>query len=68
MTAPRLELPVYLIQGRDDLSTPIEPARAGSTRSTRRKRFVVIDDAGHFTLVTYREAFVAELLGLLDEK
>jgi pimeloyl-ACP methyl ester carboxylesterase len=69
VTAPRLELPVYVIQGRDDLSTPTEPARAFfDALQAPEKRFVVLEEAGHFALVTHREAFVAELVDLLGEK
>ena len=69
VTAPRLELPVYVIQGRDDLSTPTEGAKAWHDAvAAPKKRFVVIADAGHFALVTHREAFVAELVQLLGEK
>jgi pimeloyl-ACP methyl ester carboxylesterase len=63
VTAPRLELPVYVIQGRYDLSTPTEPARAFfDALQAPEKRFVVLEEAGHFALVTHREAFVAELV------
>jgi proline iminopeptidase len=69
VTAPRLELPVYVIQGRDDLSTPTEPARAFfDALQAPEKRFVVLEEAGHFALVTHREGFVAELVDLLGEK
>jgi pimeloyl-ACP methyl ester carboxylesterase len=69
VTAPRLELPVYVIQGRDDLSTPTEPARAWlDGLQAPEKRFVVLEEAGHFALVTHREALIAELVRLLGEK
>ncbi len=65
-SAPSLELPVYVIQGSDDLSAPTAPARSLVRRGQgAEKQFVVIEDAGHFALVTQRAKFIGELKNLL---
>jgi pimeloyl-ACP methyl ester carboxylesterase len=67
-TAPRLELPVVVIQGRHDLFTPTEPALAwfDELRAPQKVLFV-IEDAGHFALVTHQTAFLESLLAARRE-
>jgi pimeloyl-ACP methyl ester carboxylesterase len=61
-TANSFALPYCVIQGRDDRSTPTDPARAYFDGVTApRKRFLVIETAGHFALVTHRAEFIAAL-------
>ncbi|MQA90086.1 MAG: alpha/beta fold hydrolase [Gemmatimonas sp.] len=60
------EVPYYVIQGRDDISTPTRPAVAYFERiSAPDKEIVIIDDAGHFALVTHQEQFIEALRRLL---
>ena len=62
-TAPRLELPVVVIQGRHDLFTPTEPALMWFDElQAPQKVLFVIEDAGHFALVTHQTAFLESLL------
>jgi pimeloyl-ACP methyl ester carboxylesterase len=62
-TAPRLEIPMFVIQGRDDLFTPTGPAIAYFEYvEAPLKKLVVIEDAGHFALVTHQAAFLNALL------
>lgn len=65
-TAPALRLPVFVIQGAGDLSTPTGPAKAwfDAVRAPR-KEFVVIESAGHFALVTHTAEFIAALRRVL---
>jgi proline iminopeptidase len=61
-TAASLDLPYCVIQGRDDRSTPTDPAKAYfDAVSAPRKRFLVIEDAGHFALATHQVQFIAAL-------
>jgi pimeloyl-ACP methyl ester carboxylesterase len=62
-TAPRLEVPMFIIQGQDDLFTPTGPAIAYyEYADAPLKKLVVIEDAGHFALVTHQRAFLNALL------
>jgi len=64
-TAPVLKLPVYVIQGRHDVSTPTAPAKAWfDAMSAPQKKFVVIESAGHFALATHQQVFLQELRAL----
>lgn len=61
-TALRFSLPYCVIQGRHDVSTPTPPARAYFDKvSAPRKYYAVIEDAGHFAVVTHPDPFLAEL-------
>ncbi len=61
-TATRFEIPYCVIQGRHDVSTPTDPAKAYFDKVTApRKRFAVIEDAGHFALATHQAAFIEKL-------
>jgi pimeloyl-ACP methyl ester carboxylesterase len=62
-TAPRLEVPMLVIQGQDDLFTPTGPAIAYFEHvDAPQKKIVVIEEAGHFALVTHQSAFLEALL------
>ena len=56
-------LPVVVIQGAEDFTTPTSLARA-FVQSIRapRKAFVTIPDAGHFAVFMKRDAFLRELV------
>jgi pimeloyl-ACP methyl ester carboxylesterase len=61
--APHLELPVVVIQGRHDLFTPTEPALAWfDSLLAPQKVLFMIEDAGHFALVTHQTQFLGSLL------
>lgn len=67
-TAPHLEIPVTIIQGADDLFTPLGPAAAWlDALDAPAKKLVVIDGAGHFALVTHAVKVVAALKTSLAE-
>lgn len=62
-TVPRLEVPMFVIQGRNDLFTPSRAAIAYFEHvDAPLKDLIVIEDAGHFVLVTHQEAFLTALL------
>ncbi len=57
-SAARLEVPVFVIQGREDLFTPTDVARDWFDQlDAPVKRFTVLEGAGHFALVTHAGAF-----------
>jgi pimeloyl-ACP methyl ester carboxylesterase len=61
-TAPRFETRYCVIQGEHDLSTPTAPAKAYFDIVTApKKRYAVIEGAGHFALATHQAAFIAEM-------
>ena len=61
-TAPRLDVPVTVIQGRDDLFTPAAPATAWlNALKAPSKKLVVIDGAGHFALLTHATKVIEAL-------
>lgn len=62
-TAPRLEVPMFVIQGQDDLFTPTGPAITYFEYvDAPIKKLVVIEHAGHFALLTHQRAFLEALL------
>lgn len=62
-TAPRLEAPMFVIQGQNDLFTPTGPAIAYFEYvEAPIKKLVVIAGAGHFALLTHQSAFLEALL------
>jgi pimeloyl-ACP methyl ester carboxylesterase len=66
-TAGRFEIPVFVIQGREDLFTPTAVAAAYFDHiQAPEKELVVIEGAGHFALVTHTEQFLAALKRLTD--
>jgi pimeloyl-ACP methyl ester carboxylesterase len=62
LLAGDLAVPVFVIQGADDYTTPASLARAyvGSLHSPR-KAFTTIEGAGHFAVFTRQEPFLKEL-------
>ena len=61
-TALRFDIPYYVIQGRDDVSTPTAPAEAYFEKVVApKKAMVVIEGAGHFALATHAEEFIRAL-------
>lgn len=58
-TASRLRVPVYVIQGREDLFTPT-PVAVEYFKAIRApsKKLYVIEGAGHFALVTHQKDFL----------
>jgi pimeloyl-ACP methyl ester carboxylesterase len=61
-TATSFEIPYFIVQGRQDLSAPTRLAEAYFAKvSAPKKRLVVIEDAGHFALVTHSKEVVAAL-------
>lgn len=62
-TAPRLEVPMFVIQGQGDLFTPTGPAIAYFEYvDAPIKKLVIIEEAGHFALLTHPSAFLEALL------
>jgi pimeloyl-ACP methyl ester carboxylesterase len=63
-TTTRLfEVPIVVIQGRDDLNTPTDVARAYFEQiEAPAKELVIVDGAGHFAHVTHTPQFKAALL------
>jgi pimeloyl-ACP methyl ester carboxylesterase len=58
----RFALPIVVIQGAEDLSTPIELARSYfESISAPRKAFVALPNGGHTALVYDRASFLAAL-------
>jgi pimeloyl-ACP methyl ester carboxylesterase len=65
-TATNFKIPCYVIQGRHDLFAPTPLAKAYFDKvSAPKKRFVVIEDAGHFALATHQADFIAALKEML---
>jgi pimeloyl-ACP methyl ester carboxylesterase len=61
-TTPRLEVPLVVIQGRDDLITPTDVASAYFHQvEAPAKELVVIDGAGHFAHLTHTPQFLSAL-------
>lgn len=56
-------LPIFVIQGVDDFTTPTELARQYVDKiKAPRKEFVVIEGAGHFAVFTKSDEFLKELV------
>lgn len=56
----------FLIQGRDDVITPTQPAvDYFNVVTAPTKKLVLIPDAGHFAFMTARDAFLAALIGIV---
>ena len=66
--AKNFQVPVYVIQGREDVSTPTPVATDyfNSIQAPSKKLFV-IDEAGHFALVTHQTDFLRILQGIVRE-
>lgn len=62
-TARMLEVPVFVIQGMEDMATPTSVAIAYfNVLKAPKKKLILINNAGHFALVTHREEFLEALL------
>lgn len=63
------EVPYYIIQGREDLFTPTDPAKKYFDRVVApKKEMVIIENAGHFALVTHKQKFIEELRNILSRQ
>ncbi len=61
-SARKFALPYCVIQGQDDLNAPTEPAKAYFDEvSAPKKRFAVIEGAGHFALATHQSEFIGDI-------
>lgn len=62
-TANKLKVPFFVIQGKEDMVTPTSVAvQYFKAVKAPGKRLIIIDNAGHFALVTHREEFLAALV------
>lgn len=58
----KFRVPYLVIQGKDDLFTPTEPVVNYFDKITAPgKKMVIIENAGHFALVTHKNRFVEEI-------
>jgi pimeloyl-ACP methyl ester carboxylesterase len=58
-----LQVPFFVIQGKEDMATPTSVAvKYFNAVKAPRKKLIIIENAGHFALVTNREEFLAALL------
>ena len=65
--ALRFQLPYFVIQGRDDIFTPTDPAEAYFDKiSAPKKKMVILEGAGHFALATHPQQFLAALREVLS--
>jgi len=62
-TASTIKVPFFVIQGKEDMVTPTSVAmKYFQVAKTPKKKFILIEHAGHFALVTHSEKFLAALL------
>ena len=62
----RLAVPVFVIQGAEDFTTPTSLAKTYlNSLHAPRKAFVTIDGAGHFAVFTKQDVFLKELSALV---
>jgi pimeloyl-ACP methyl ester carboxylesterase len=62
-TATRLEVPFFVIQGKEDMVTPTSVAvKYFQVVKAPKKKLILIEHAGHFAFVTHREEFLAALV------
>ena len=62
-TANTLKVPFFVIQGKEDMATPTSVAvQYFNVVKAPTKKLIIIDNAGHFALVTHREEFLAALV------
>ena len=67
-TSLMFKVPYLIIQGQEDIMTPTEPALKYFNNITAPKKGqVVLENAGHFALVTHSAAFKEALIKLLSE-
>jgi pimeloyl-ACP methyl ester carboxylesterase len=66
-TSLSFTIPYYVIQGREDVFTPTDPALAYFKHiKAPKKKSVVIEGAGHFALVTHKHEFIEALNSMLS--
>jgi proline iminopeptidase len=66
--ALNFKLPYLVIQGADDLFTPTEPVKNYFDKIVApKKKLVIIENAGHFALVTNRQRFIEEIEKFMKE-
>lgn len=62
-TARTLKVPFIVIQGKEDMATPTSVAvKYFKVVKAPRKKLIIIQNAGHFALVTHRQQFLAALV------
>ena len=62
-TAHTLNVPFFVIQGKEDMATPTAVAvQYFNVVKAPQKKLILIEKAGHFALVTHREEFLAALV------
>jgi pimeloyl-ACP methyl ester carboxylesterase len=62
-TAKTLKVPFFVIQGKEDMVTPTSVAvKYFNVVKAPKKKLILIEHAGHFSLVTHREEFLAALV------
>jgi pimeloyl-ACP methyl ester carboxylesterase len=63
------KVPYYIIQGQEDLFTPTEPAiKYFEQVRAPKKEIAIIENAGHFALVTHKQNFIEELRNVLSRQ
>lgn len=63
VTARVLEVPFFVIQGKDDMATPTSVAvKYFNVVKAPMKKLIIIEHAGHFALVTHRKEFLDALV------
>jgi pimeloyl-ACP methyl ester carboxylesterase len=61
-SAPTFAMPYCVIQGREDLNAPTDPAKTYFDKvSAPKKRFAVIESAGHFAFATHQAEFIGDM-------
>jgi pimeloyl-ACP methyl ester carboxylesterase len=62
-TAHTIRVPFFVIQGKEDMATPTSVAvQYFQSVQAPTKKLILIEQAGHFALVTHREEFLAALV------
>jgi pimeloyl-ACP methyl ester carboxylesterase len=62
-TARTIRVPFFVIQGKEDMATPTSVAvQYFNVVKAPMKKLILIEQAGHFALVTHRQEFLAALL------
>jgi pimeloyl-ACP methyl ester carboxylesterase len=62
-TARTVNVPFFVIQGKEDMVTPTSVAvKYFNVVKAPKKKLIIIEQAGHFALVTHREEFLAALV------
>jgi len=66
-TANTLKVPFFVIQGAEDMVTPVSVAvKYFQVVKAPKKKLILIKGAGHFAFVTHREEFLARWLNTCD--